>query len=129
MIRRPPRSTRTDTLFPYTTLFRSKHQLRLRHQCDVSAVFDADARLPHRQPLADLYRGRLADQHRTDGARAEKIGLSLDRHRAARALGQRQESADGAAAIRERHDHSAMDASPRAADYGAHRPLAGAPAL
>src|SRR3546814_8134356 len=26
MIRRPPRSTRTDTLFPYTTLFRS-HQL------------------------------------------------------------------------------------------------------
>src|SRR3546814_12520885 len=26
MIRRPPRSTRTDTLFPYTTLFRSKLQ-------------------------------------------------------------------------------------------------------
>src|SRR3546814_15327821 len=27
MIRRPPRSTRTDTLFPYTTLFRSQvHQ-------------------------------------------------------------------------------------------------------
>src|SRR3546814_11528608 len=25
MIRRPPRSTRTDTLFPYTTLFRSHH--------------------------------------------------------------------------------------------------------
>src|SRR3546814_7544954 len=27
MIRRPPRSTRTDTLFPYTTLFRSEHIL------------------------------------------------------------------------------------------------------
>src|SRR3546814_16764431 len=26
MIRRPPRSTRTDTLFPYTTLFRSERQ-------------------------------------------------------------------------------------------------------
>src|SRR3546814_16715585 len=26
MIRRPPRSTRTDTLFPYTTLFRSRDQ-------------------------------------------------------------------------------------------------------
>src|SRR3546814_5721619 len=26
MIRRPPRSTRTDTLFPYTTLFRSLHE-------------------------------------------------------------------------------------------------------
>src|SRR3546814_1852852 len=33
MIRRPPRSTRTDTLFPYTTLFRSdrgRHQPRQR---------------------------------------------------------------------------------------------------
>src|SRR3546814_12475322 len=32
MIRRPPRSTRTDTLFPYTTLFRSArvHPLGLR---------------------------------------------------------------------------------------------------
>src|SRR3546814_7436277 len=27
MIRRPPRSTRTDTLFPYTTLFRSQFQV------------------------------------------------------------------------------------------------------
>src|SRR3546814_8190614 len=27
MIRRPPRSTRTDTLFPYTTLFRSRRGL------------------------------------------------------------------------------------------------------
>src|SRR3546814_20876640 len=28
MIRRPPRSTRTDTLFPYTTLFRSVDRVR-----------------------------------------------------------------------------------------------------
>src|SRR3546814_1248512 len=27
MIRRPPRSTRTDTLFPYTTLFRSQSRM------------------------------------------------------------------------------------------------------
>src|SRR3546814_20943059 len=27
MIRRPPRSTRTDTLFPYTTLFRSQRRI------------------------------------------------------------------------------------------------------
>src|SRR3546814_13561707 len=35
MIRRPPRSTRTDTLFPYTTLFRSQHQCcsSLRRYC------------------------------------------------------------------------------------------------
>src|SRR3546814_4037472 len=30
MIRRPPRSTRTDTLFPYTTLFRSTISRRAR---------------------------------------------------------------------------------------------------
>src|SRR3546814_4384901 len=29
MIRRPPRSTRTDTLFPYTTLFRSADDVEL----------------------------------------------------------------------------------------------------
>src|SRR3546814_12698053 len=34
MIRRPPRSTRTDTLFPYTTLFRSL--------CDIRLVDDAN---------------------------------------------------------------------------------------
>src|SRR3546814_3836204 len=32
MIRRPPRSTRTDTLFPYTTLFRSRQQVGERLQ-------------------------------------------------------------------------------------------------
>src|SRR3546814_20116364 len=31
MIRRPPIPTRTDTLFPYTTLFRSCDALRVRH--------------------------------------------------------------------------------------------------
>src|SRR3546814_357643 len=37
MIRRPPRSTRTDTLFPYTTLFRSstwRPQAFFRHRPD-----------------------------------------------------------------------------------------------
>src|SRR3546814_12594350 len=36
MIRRPPRSTRTDTLFPYTTLFRSCHSTSIGKElnCD-----------------------------------------------------------------------------------------------
>src|SRR3546814_2244802 len=34
MIRRPPRSTRTDTLFPYTTLFRSSAAVRRRRPAD-----------------------------------------------------------------------------------------------
>src|SRR3546814_15007490 len=36
MIRRPPRSTRTDTLFPYTTLFRSR-QPDARSRCRAHA--------------------------------------------------------------------------------------------
>src|SRR3546814_9811558 len=34
MLRRPPRTTRTDTLFPYTTLFRSKDADTVRFQLD-----------------------------------------------------------------------------------------------
>src|SRR3546814_13828237 len=39
MIRRPPRSTRTDTLFPYTTLF-----LSLADVCKLAFSFDAPLR-------------------------------------------------------------------------------------
>src|SRR3546814_20236971 len=38
MIRRPPRSTRTDTLFPYTTLFRSVRTRVLLREQEVDAV-------------------------------------------------------------------------------------------
>src|SRR3546814_19744229 len=38
MIRRPPRSTRTDTLLPYTTLFRSIHSIRQCHRCRVERL-------------------------------------------------------------------------------------------
>src|SRR3546814_11760009 len=50
MIRRPPRSTRTDTLFPYTTLFRSQGILSPRRPC-------------LRRPVADrALEGRGADR-------------------------------------------------------------------
>src|SRR3546814_6094026 len=42
MIRRPPRSTRTDTLFPYTTLFRSLFRQCLVSQGSVQPHFLAD---------------------------------------------------------------------------------------
>src|SRR3546814_19679191 len=42
MIRRPPRSTRTDTLFPYTTLFRSS--LGPRETCSSSACRSSESR-------------------------------------------------------------------------------------
>src|SRR3546814_19983889 len=44
MIRRPPRSTRTDTLFPYTTLVRSKTASPTHHALD-------EPRLRQPQPL------------------------------------------------------------------------------
>src|SRR3546814_11561267 len=48
MIRRPPRSTRTDTLFPYTTLFRSR---LLRHLRGPGAAADRQAGKPRRPGL------------------------------------------------------------------------------
>src|SRR6056297_4277416 len=72
MIRRPPRSTRTDTLFPYTTLFRSRHELVLdpsslrRFQ---SGVVDTDRAAKFcRQPVGDLFTtfaSRSIDDSRT----------------------------------------------------------------
>src|SRR3546814_2453628 len=38
MIRRPPRSTRTDTLFPYTTLFRSNEDGRFYFSRDIGPL-------------------------------------------------------------------------------------------
>src|SRR3546814_16964406 len=44
MIRRPPRSTRTDTLFPYTTLFRSHEQSAgSQHRLAPGGNFGVDA--------------------------------------------------------------------------------------
>src|SRR3546814_1138058 len=40
MIRRPPRSTRTDTLFPYTTLFRSDRVRRTARAHQLEGLFD-----------------------------------------------------------------------------------------
>src|SRR3546814_1063605 len=51
MIRRPPRSTRTDTLFPYTTLFRSAGRL-LREGCEVRHPEGPRSLLPRLGPSA-----------------------------------------------------------------------------
>src|SRR3546814_19587836 len=71
MIRRPPRSTRTDTLFPYTTLFRSLRLGRQRIRNDDAQFFDEDidaARWIFNTTLldADLGVARQFDTYRTD---------------------------------------------------------------
>src|SRR3546814_2630858 len=56
MIRRPPRSTRTDTLFPYTTLFRSRRMVAALAPGGVAVIFDneADSRFGRRMALRKL---------------------------------------------------------------------------
>src|SRR3546814_13190688 len=56
MIRRPPRSTRTDTLFPYTTLFRSE---RRHDHVDAAAVLEP--RVGERRRLVDAAADLVAD--------------------------------------------------------------------
>src|SRR3546814_15063690 len=74
MIRRPPRSTRTDTLFPYTTLFRSDVLHRAgaveRDQRD-DVLEGVDVRLAQQAAHAGAfkleYAGRLAAAHHLEG--------------------------------------------------------------
>src|SRR3546814_8735949 len=54
MIRRPPRSTRTDTLFPYTTLFRS------------AAIAHRDANAVERRILAAENRFGRSEEHTSE---------------------------------------------------------------
>src|SRR3546814_8158939 len=63
MIRRPPRSTRTDTLFPYTTLFRSHAGLVVLHLADRRQLAVAD------QAEGVAHRAR-AEQRQLDVARS-----------------------------------------------------------
>src|SRR3546814_16195168 len=67
MVRRPPRSTRTDTTFPYTTLFRSIVEGQFRQLVDLR---------PHRRlDTGDAEAGRVTidDEGRDPAARA--LGL------------------------------------------------------
>src|SRR3546814_10780013 len=71
MIRRPPRSTRTDTLFPYTTLFRSavKRGPRVDPNAEGRVVADRreGAESPHRRPGHPvLVRGIRSEEHTSE---------------------------------------------------------------
>src|SRR3546814_20339742 len=66
MIRRPPRSTRTDTLFPYTTLFRSA--------ADVADVVDVE----QQQGAAVRVLQRLPGAGQAIGAQTVEIDAALE---------------------------------------------------
>src|SRR3546814_2216472 len=70
MIRRPPKSTRTDTLFPYTTLFRSRLRRRA-HGCRSTAGAERD---------------HVAVAEGRPQRRAQHVALRADAQRAGRAF-------------------------------------------
>src|SRR3546814_5882688 len=63
MIRRPPRSTRTDTLFPYTTLFRSVDEAGVVHLADEAVGEPAGGQAAEQVGLVELAENG-ADPHR-----------------------------------------------------------------
>src|SRR3546814_20951898 len=82
MIRRPPRSTRTDTLFPYTTLFRSL-RLRLRiaehfhlHVAELE-LCDLPARLAHADDVLEWFEAAWNRRHAIE-LHAEQIAIERD---------------------------------------------------
>src|SRR3546814_11265157 len=99
MIRRPPRATRTDTLFPYTTLFRSDQVGAVaRHHGRVVRAGQAGDRA-HRVPVAvvELEGVEVAQHHDAFGRVGDLAPLDPvgEEARLRLALG-RHEHADGA---------------------------------
>src|SRR3546814_13446889 len=76
MIRRPPRSTRTDTLFPYTTLFRSVRQfggIRVPDVHDARRHHDGLRRIQKRLGVLEVGRGRATEP---EGSVSEALRLA-----------------------------------------------------
>src|SRR3546814_9473196 len=95
MIRRPPRSTRTDTLFPYTTLFRSGG-LPPRHLRRIRRAQRSPMAPPHRNVAAPNRRRDLALALRPAHCRSPARG-GTRRRRSLAAVGPRELPGAGAA--------------------------------
>src|SRR3546814_3756564 len=86
MIRRPPRSTRTDTLFPYTTLFRSglRCHTAFRNACH-KPISRALSEIEHVHPSVARHRAPpIASDHGRQcagGGRCARHGADHDQHR------------------------------------------------
>src|SRR3546814_13158476 len=87
MIRRPPRSTRTDTLFPYTTLFRSLAFPGERFSRLPCLQDEVDTLLGHwfsevsRRVVGLVLVGRAAQEQRSEERRVGKECVSTCRSR------------------------------------------------
>src|SRR3546814_4824472 len=65
MIRRPPRSTRTDTLFPYTTLFRSLREIESEIEKIKTSIFSNPNKLNEPAILIDILNCR-SEEHTSE---------------------------------------------------------------
>src|SRR3546814_3900897 len=86
MIRRPPRSTPTDTLFPYTTLFRSQHRSGLADEVVVGERRD-DGELVVAVVLAHALVGEAAHCRVVAPLQSLEVGLALQRARRVEIVG------------------------------------------
>src|SRR3546814_6737793 len=66
MIRRPPRSTRTDTLFPYTTLFRSDARYQRLARISVPHLYNLRQSLVYRQRRGVWHGTRRSEEHTSE---------------------------------------------------------------
>src|SRR3546814_15842902 len=87
MIRRPPRSTRTDTLFPYTTPFRSDRQEFIELARSAGAEIITTIGGSRRDPDPGLFVGSGKAQEVADAVAASGAELVIFNH----ALSQSQE--------------------------------------
>src|SRR3546814_9154487 len=90
MIRRPPRSTRTDPLFPYTTLFRSAAQGH--HNIDGQIAHDRGEAVLRARSKANKRETGIID--RAIGKQSFDVGLIDGRDPAQNERGQRQKDKD-----------------------------------
>src|SRR3546814_19301381 len=79
MIRRPPRSTRTDTLFPYTTLFRS---CPTNAASQVSCQDSLDTHRPNVPNSVDYREADQATSRHGDAPRSEALTALTGEYRA-----------------------------------------------
>src|SRR3546814_6306007 len=81
MIRRPPRSTRTDTLFPYTTLFRSEHLGGDHNRLAGAPRGTHDALLHAGHRLQRHLDAEIAARHHQCVAQLDQLVEAVDRRR------------------------------------------------
>src|SRR3546814_18864623 len=98
MIRRPPSSTRTETLFPYSTLFLAREGGSRRHIDRRGRRIHEHARAaadPRTMERARAHIGRAAEQHQTRFATRPAPGVRLPRDQPDGANADRKSVASG----------------------------------